>query len=234
MRRVPSSSGRAIALAVAFCGLGIASGCGRETFDLLPDEALQRAGSAPNAAAGRDSGGAATTGGTGGKPSGTGGVSGAGRGGSAGRGPVLPAGGAGNSPCLGEGGCEEQEPCPVTAPFCTPCTSKQNCAFSEFCDAELRVCVQCRNDSQCRPGDECNPYTHRCAPACKETDDCVQDNEYLQCVPDLGVCVSCIKDGDCAKFGMLAPHCASSICVECTDHKQCPNQLCIGGRCSKP
>jgi len=241
MRRVPSSSARTIALAVAFCGLGIAGGCGRETFNLLPDEsrAGTGAGGAPSAGvSGTPSSG--TSGGIGEAGSaevgGSGGVLKGGAGGAAGRGSTAAGGSSGTPPCLGEGGCQDQDPCPVTAPFCFPCTEKDSCAFTDYryCDLELKVCVQCRNNNQCRIGEACNPFTHRCAPACNDADECGQDNDRFLCAADIGVCVACIKDADCGKFGQLAPHCVSSICVECSQHWQCPNQLCIGGRCSKP
>src|SRR4051812_47364807 len=121
MRRFPSNSVRTVAFAVVFCALSVAGGCGRETFDLLPNEPLVLAGQPPSAGARNDSGAAGTAGaGAAGKASGgtAGKLSVAGFGGRIS--PFPPGGSAGDSPCPGEAGCaDEVLPCMDDSPLCT-------------------------------------------------------------------------------------------------------------------
>src|SRR4051812_48635964 len=111
MRRSPSNSVRTVAFAVVFCALGVAAGCGRETFDLLPNEPLVLAGQPASAGARNDSGAAGT-----GESAGAAGKAFGGKASFAGFGGRItgppPGGSAGDSACLGEGGCaDEVLPC---------------------------------------------------------------------------------------------------------------------------
>jgi len=240
MRRWPSDFVRAVALATAFCALGIAAGCGRAQFDLLPDESLVNTSGA--AGTRNDSGAAGIGGNAGTSGKAFGGASGkAELGGFGGRITTFPGGGGGNAPCGGEGGCIDGEPfCPPysPSPFCIPCFSSYDCAMTapdaKVCDPDLKRCVQCRRDSDCGKGNACNPLTQRCARACDRKDDCVTDSQHLLCNTELHVCVSCNRDPDCASYGLVDAHCFLYACVECYEDRQCAvNQQCIAGHCTK-
>jgi Cys-rich repeat protein len=235
MRRSPSNSVRTVALAAGFCVLGIVSGCGRASWDLLSDEALAGATARANSGAVNNAGGGG---------GGTGAVSGKASGGAGGRTdgggfggrfspPPFGGGGAGNQPsCLADAGSPDEEPatCSRSNPFCYPCRCKSDCNFAgdaKTCDPELKRCVQCRNDSHCPMGYSCNPNTYHCDKSCGGKDGCSFDVQHSFCRPDLGVCVSCIDDPDC--FGYA--HCAANVCVECVDDSQCPSQKCKYGHC---
>ncbi|HKO49747.1 MAG TPA: hypothetical protein VJV79_18585 [Polyangiaceae bacterium] len=234
---MPSRFGRAVALAAAVCALGVAGGCGRETFDLLPDSKLDSAGQRPSASAGSDAGG------TNGGSSAASGKAGGGAGkadvaGSGGRSTTFPGAGGGNFPCLGEGGCadEEPSPCSISDPFCTPCRPDRNdCAFGDarVCDPELKRCVQCRKDLHCDPDERCNTNTWRCAKACGGSKDSCGDNQHLSCSPELGMCVFCTKQQDCTNDGLFNAQCYLNACVECFENAQCtgPYEYCVKGRC---
>jgi len=233
MRRPSRSSARTVAFAAAFCALGIAPGCGRETFELLPDATFSTAGS--GSTAGTTHAGGAGFGGSSAAP-GNAGVSGAGKAGAAGTGGRM-----GSSPptCLGEGGCpDDEEPpiCSKSSPFsfCILCRTPKDCALAgdaKVCDPEHKRCVQCINEFQCGFGEACNPLNQRCAKACDgNNDSCGADGQRLSCSRELGVCVSCIRDLDCAGYG-LNTHCYQSVCVECFDDRQCASQSCVNGRC---
>jgi len=241
MRRKPSHSVRSVAFATVFCALGVAGGCGRVEFNLLPNESVGNAGSAPSNGAGVGNGSLGGNGGSSGRtPSG-----GAGRGEFGGYGGrfVFPAGGSGTSPCLGEGGCPDDPfPCPDGDPFCTNCTKNNQCALmiADTCDQELKRCVQCRKDFECNgPGGgieyRCNQKTYRCAKSCSTSKDtCGNDpQQHLTCNQDLGVCVSCLKNDDCIGYGPNS-RCYLNECVECSQNSQCGNQLCVFGRCVQP
>jgi hypothetical protein len=232
MRRAPSKSARSVALAVAFCALGVAAGCGRETFDLLPDGVLAMAGSGLSAGVGALSGGSGSGGtvglGSGGKAS---------AGGNGGRFGMPPGGGSGNFSCLGEGGCPDEVPsgCPKSSPFpfCIPCSEPKDCLAAgeaKFCDPEHKRCVQCVNQFQCGLGDACNPLNQRCAKACDGNhDNCAVDGQRSQC--SLGVCVDCIMDTDCTGYNH---YCSQSVCVECSEENPCfMGQSCLKGHCVK-
>lgn len=249
MRRVPSNSARTVALAMVFCALGIASGCGRATFDLLPDEKLVIAGAF---SAGSTSGGDATSGGKasggagkggelGGSAGSAGASSAAGSGGSAGFGGRFSYSGGrnGGSTCLGEGGCPTEMPsCPLALPFCWSCDEKApNCFLdTDSCDLEIHRCVECRENSACGAGRRCNPNTWRCAKACDGgnggKDGCGGDQRSI-CSDD-GVCVSCVKDADCNGYPSFSQHCSMNICVQCSDDAHCSSQeICMYGHCEK-
>lgn len=240
MRRSPSHSAHSVALMTAFCALGIAAGCGKETFDLLPNGSLvvtggggSAAGTAPVSAGSSGGGGLGGAAATGGKPSGgTGGK--AELGGFGGRITTLPGGGQGNPPCVGDGGASDNDPpsCSPSDPYCTPCVCNAQCfrPDARYCDPDLNRCVQCRKDFHCPAGEACNPNTWRCAKECGGgKDSCGGDNQHLLCSPD-GVCVSCINNTDCAGYGVFNS-CSSNVCVECSDDSKCASGLCIGGSC---
>ncbi len=235
MRRASSSLGRAVALMAAFCALGVGAGCGRETFDLLPNDAPATAGSGLSAGAANSSGGS----GGGGGASGNAGGRGSGKAGALGFGGRVggfPGGGLGNFPCLGEGGCPDEEPsfCSQSSPFCFPCFGKNDCALlgdAKVCDPDLKRCVQCRRDADCGVGEGCNPNTWRCAKSCASKDGCVLDSLHLFCSSELGVCVSCNKQEDCGSYGPFNARCYLNACVECFEDRQCTSQLCVSGRC---
>jgi hypothetical protein len=232
MTRTLSSSARNVALGAAFCALGIAPGCGRETFELLPDSAFLAAGN--GSIAGSPQAGSA---GLGGSPaaSGSAGVSGGGKAGSGGTGGRF---GTGPS-CLGEGGCPDDEDpsgCTRSSPFplCIPCRSPKDCAVAgeaKICDPEHKRCVECIDDFQCRLGEACNQLNQRCAKTCDgNNDSCGTEGLHLSCSRELGVCVSCIRDADCAGYGPNT-HCYQNFCVECFEDHHCPSQSCLGGHC---
>ena len=234
MRRLPSNLARTVALVAAFCALGVGGGCGRQTFNLLPDELQAAAG---NTAFGGTDAGRAGSGGTGGTSAG-----GAGRGGAGGFGGRFgppPGGGAGNFPCLGEGGCPDEQPfCPPysPSPFCISCFSDHDCdGEANVCDQDLKRCVQCRRDNDCGIGQACNPLTQRCAKSCNDKDDCAVDSQHLLCSPDLHVCVSCNRNQDCDSYGPLRPYCFVYACVQCFEDRHCGvvGQACVAGRCMK-
>lgn len=233
-RILPSNSVRTVVLAAGFCALGIVAGCGRESWDLLPGQAPV-AGQTSSSKAGNDSGGGGSsaaagrsTGGSAGKtePGGFGGR-------------MPPVGGAFNQPCLGEGGCpdEEQSPCPINLPACSPCRNRSDCFFigdaNIYCDPELRRCVQCRSDLGCPKGESCNKDTLRCAKTCSSKDGCNLDGQRQFCSQELGVCVSCRDDPDCNGYGQFNAHCASNICTECAENSHCTvtGQVCVNGHC---
>ena len=248
---MPSNSARTVALAMVFCALGVASGCGRATFELLSDEKLVLAG-AFNAGAesggypatgGKEPGGAGKAGESGGTAGSAGAVSAAGLGGSAGFGGRFsyPGGRNGGSTCLGEGGCPTEKPsCPPALPLCWPCEEKDPRCFLDTysCDLEIHRCVECRDHSQCGAGRRCNPNTWACAKACDVgsnggKDACGGDQRSI-CSDD-GVCVSCVEDTDCnGGYPSFTPHCSMNICVECSDDTHCSNQeICRYGHCDK-
>ena len=235
MRRMPSNSVRTVAFAVAFCALGIAAGCGNDTFNLLPNAPLVIAGRAATNA-GSDSGGAGTGGSLGGGGKGGSGAAGkANIGGFGGHFPPFPMGGsAGSLPCLGEAGCADAE-LPCMAPYCVTCTDNSNCEFLDggTCDPELKRCVQCRSDT-CGVGERCNPHTFRCDKACVPAkDNCAADGQHQTCSAELGVCVYCDnKPGDCDGYGQFKGRCYLNVCVECFENTHCGNQeICVYGRC---
>jgi len=238
MRRQPSHFGRTVVLAAAVCALGVAAGCGRETFDLLPDATLDGAGRGSTAGAGHDSGGAGSAGRSSASGKGGGGTGGkAEAGGFGGRFTTFPGGGSGVTPCLGEGGCPDEEPasCSLGDPFCTPCRYNSQCVFTNAttCDQELRRCVECRKESQCGPGERCNTNTWRCAKACGGSKDtCGVDGQHMTCSSELGVCVACTSKEDCNGYGPFSGRCSpSNVCVECFEDAQCGSEFCLGGRC---
>ena len=142
MRRSPSNLARAVALVAAFCVLGIAGGCGREQFNLLPDSGPARAGAAAaNSGGGRVGGSSGASG-----SSGLGGNAGkAGWGGYAGRFGLPPGGSSGAYPCFGDGGCpDEPPPCSEPSLFCLPCDDNRDCALldGKICDTDTKRCVK--------------------------------------------------------------------------------------------
>jgi hypothetical protein len=228
MRRKPSRSARAVALATVFCALGIASGCGREQFDLLSNESLVDAGRS-------GSGAGATSGGSSGF-SGRAPYGGAGKtavGGFGGR-PVFPGGGFGSAPCLGQGGCSDEQPaCPTALPFCKACNTNKECFESDICNTEINRCVQCTNDMDCvGPNQRCNPKTFRCAKTCNPDKGGCGIDQRSTCTAD-GLCVACIKDTDCNGYTSFDAHCYMNTCVECYDNKHCMEpEVCYFGYCT--
>src|SRR4051812_5242757 len=145
MRRTRSSSGRTVALVAAFCVSAVAAGCGRESFDLVPEQPLDSAGAGLSAggAVGQGGGGSPTAAGraSGGNPGKAGG-------GAGGRFTPPSSGGSNTFPCLGEGGCPD-ELCPPysTSPFCNGCRNDGDCESNgdaKRCNLDTKRCVQCR------------------------------------------------------------------------------------------
>jgi hypothetical protein len=231
MRRAPSSSARGVALAALVCALGIAGGCGRLSFDLLP----LTAGGGSGGGQDDDAGSAGSAGRA--VVSGAGGMSGLANGGLGGRFAGYPQSGAAGLPCLGEGGCsDEPHYCSPSSPFCMPCARTKDCPLGDVCDPELKLCVQCRINSDCPDGQGCHPLTRRCRQECLRNEDCRGDSQHLLCARDVDMCVSCNKEADCVIYGPLNTHCFVDTCVECFDVRQCPNlpgQACFAGRCLK-
>jgi len=239
MRLWPSNSVRTVALLAGFCALGIAAGCGRQSFDLLPEQSLIDANKGAGAGVLNSSGKGGTSGVSGKAGGGTGGRADAG--GFGGRFPSFPLGGSGgNQPCLGEAGCGDEEPlpCDISLPFCNPCRIGGNeCAFAfvgeaTTCDPDLKRCVQCKKNSHCPPGEVCNTSTYRCAKACGGKEGCGFDAQHLFCSQEQGVCVACIDKSDCEGYGQFPPRCAANVCVQCTEDSQCPGQFCRNGNCT--
>jgi hypothetical protein len=233
MSRAPSSHARPVAFAAAFCALGIAAGCGQETFYLLPQGELGTAGIGLAAGGGSDFGGGGSSG-----NSGNSGSSGSGKAGAAGAGGrfALPPGGAtGNYPCLGEGGCADEEPsfCSQSSPFCFNCFPKNECEQGEhdyYCDPDLKRCVECRRDTDCAPDEGCNRNTWRCAKSCTSKSGCPADPPRSVCNLELGLCGACNKDPDCIGYGPF-DKCYLNTCVQCFDNRQCMSGLCLRGHC---
>jgi hypothetical protein len=244
MTRSPLSSARTVAFAAAFCALSIAPGCGRQTFELLSGGAPSTAGS--GAVAGSPQSGGAGYGGNAGIAgiAGTAGASGGGKtgggGGKAGGGGMGGMGGrfGTNPPCLGEGGCpnDEEPVCTPSSPFyfCIPCSTAKDCDLAgdaDICDFEHERCVQCINDFQCGFGEGCNRLNQHCAKACDgNNDSCAEEGQHLSCNRELGVCVVCTRNDDCEGYGPNT-HCYQSVCVECFDDSHCSSQSCVKGRC---
>jgi len=234
MRRSPSNSVRNVAFAAAFCVLGIGAGCGKETFNLLPDDVLVVAGRAPSAGASNGAGALGIAGG-----SGAAGLAGAGgkadSGGFGGRTPFPSGGSAGDPPCQGVAGCPgEVLPCTDKSPFCTKCSDKSDCMFldAKTCDPDLKRCVQCRNSSQCGPGERCNTRTWRCDEACiPGKDNCNADGQHQFCSSELGLCVWCTRNEDCDGYGQFDGLCYLNVCLQCFENSQCSSQECSFGRC---
>lgn len=237
MRRPPSNRARAVALATVFCALGVAAGCGRETFDLLPTGVI----SAGAPAGGAYEAGKAGLGGTAGT-SGKGSAGGAGKaesgGGFGGRVTNPATGGGGNPACLGEAGCGDDWPyCNGPSLFCFPCDANADCSplDAKICDTNQKRCVQCNAEHPCAIGDACHPKTNRCAKACDGNNDaCLVDGQHLLCNREFGVCVECFRNSDCTNYGSFNPYCYLNTCVQCIDDRQCsPSQWCFVGRCVK-
>lgn len=239
MRFSRSNSVRTIALSAGFCALGIAGGCGQQTFDLLPNSTPLTAGqpSSPSAGAGAGAlagsgGSAGASAGEAGKAAGTGGK--VEMGGFGGRLTPFPPGGGTGQPCFGEGGCPDEMPlaCSPTVPYCIPCRTRADCIPGDpnYCDPDLKRCVQCRTNKQCDPGEICNTNTYRCVTACAGKDNSC-DKQHSFCSQELGFCVACVNNFDCSGYGPYS-HCVANICVECTENVPCMNnQTCRGGYC---
>ncbi|HEY3252516.1 MAG TPA: hypothetical protein VGJ91_01160 [Polyangiaceae bacterium] len=212
----------------------MAGGCGHETFDLLPDSVLNAGGSAggdkdSNAGAGvAGSSAASGKAGMGGFGTGFGGRFGSSGGGTG--------GGTDYFPCLGDGGCSDEDPfCPSSYPFCVPCRFSKDCPAGGpgYCDPDLKRCVGCRDRSQCEMGETCNLLTRRCAKVCEGNDvsNCAIDSQRFLCRPEFG-------DADCAGYGPLYGRCYLYACMECYDDRQCISESpsspsCMSGRCVK-
>jgi len=231
-RKVPHSV-RVVALATVFCALGIAPGCGRETFDLLPNERLVSSGGSASGSAGVSSTGRGGSSGTSGTATGGGGLGGKAGGGGSGGQMAHSGGSSGNAPCLGEAGCADQTPtCSVSSPpLCTSCTENRQCFDTDRCDPELKRCIQCRSNTECQSGQRCNPNTFRCAKACAPGKDSCGTDQHQMCSPD-GVCVYCVKETDCNGYSPFGPHCFMNTCVQCFEDKHCAStEVCFYGHC---
>ena len=255
MRPVLAFSVRSLALPAFFCLLGIGSGCGRETFDLLPGTVGGFAGaqggiSGLGGVAGsmQDTGGSVASSGSAGSSGssagatltvgGMGGQAGAAFGGAGGR--FSHNHGAGSSSIggmSGAGGCAGGNAgcsgrafiCTPSEPFCTACHSVHDCD-TRICDSGFG-CIDCRTKNDC-PSNETCTLIHRCAKTCKTSLDCTDDAAHPFCEMDLQACVSCLVTEDCALNPNGANQCYHNACVECFDDTQCPSHLCNSGHCA--
>jgi hypothetical protein len=228
---------RRFALPAVFCALGIGSGCGRETFDLLPTLADSLSGmsgsgselagdSAVIAAGGVDAaGGASASGANAGDSADS--ASGAGAS-SGGRGSRMGHGGnSGSNGGASNGGSGHSSMCTQSEPFCTPCHSDGNCGGdTPHCDSSLG-CVECSSKIHCPANETCN-LIHRCAKTCKSTSDCADDPNHQVCETDLEACVSCKVNDHCLIYAHGTDICYHDACVECFDNSQC---VCNNGHC---
>jgi len=233
MRQSDAFSARGVVLAAVFCVLSVASGCGRETFDLL---AMAGAGGGSEQAGGGGAGSPANQGGGAGLDSSAGASTAAGAGGlSNGGRPNQPGGGNGGAPCLAGSSCMDGAMgCPVSLPLCTACTSNKDCpADAQRCDLGAGRCVQCERDQDCPDNQACNIFTQRCARACREKSDCIGDSNHPICHTGIGVCVSRTQNTDCAFYDKGEDKCYFGSCVECFESHQCPSNSCVAGRCDK-
>ncbi|MES1176126.1 MAG: hypothetical protein ABUL62_17525 [Myxococcales bacterium] len=238
MRRFHTGSVRGVALAAAFCVLGGAAGCGRETFNLLevPDAAGAFSG-----AAGANQGGTAGVGlggstgssfdaGSAGQPSA----------GAAGR-RNFPEGGMGGlTPCLAGPGCMAGAggSCATSTPFCAPCLKDKDCSGdTPHCDQEKGRCYQCKFDDDCPPDEGCNFIAGRCAKRCKDQTDCDSEADHRVCRTGMRLCVSCNYSTDCGFYdngnNNKQDVCFVTECVECTVDRDCASNYCVAGRCQK-
>lgn len=241
MRRSTTALVRGFALAAAFCVLGGAGGCGRETFDLLP---LAGAAGALSGASGGPAGG------HGGAVSGAGGSLGgsfeAGSGGhwqaSAGSAGRRNEGGMGGGfPCSNGAGCASGSGggCPTSLPFCSSCTTDNDCVGeASHCDQDKGRCYECKDDGDCPPGQACNVFSGSCVRYCKEQSDCNNSPDHRLCRRDIGICVSCAYSTDCGFYNNGGVNkqkvCFIGECVECTENSDCVSNDCVAGECQKP
>lgn len=235
---MPAFSARRFALLAAFCALGIGSGCGRETFDLLPASGDPLSASGSGSLAG--DGGALATGSANasGGPSiaganpGDGGNAAAGAGASSGsRGGRQGQGHGGTSASgggAGTAGVSHSSICTQSEPFCTPCHNDGDCGGdAPTCDSALG-CIQCSSKVPCPADETCN-LIHRCAKTCKSRSDCADDALHQVCETDLEACVSCKINDHCSMYNPHGPAiCYHNACVECFDNSQC---VCNNGHC---
>lgn len=244
-------------LAVA-CVAILTMQCGRDTFDLLPDEPIGGGGALATDAGQGGAQAGATAGGTGGSPgagSGGGGAAGSasgggGAGGTAGQG-LGGAGDAASSGSVGIGGKPTFPPADclggpdVMVPPCTDATCPRSC--------DGRLCDCTSGNDPCHPSERCNPATRRCARICTPQDEqqcgdascvplvddpqqgiCVRCKTYLDCefleYCNFGRCVQCRADCDCIAKGAGAS-CFNGRCF-CRDDLECgPNTVCQGNTC---
>jgi hypothetical protein len=183
-------------------GLGLASGCTGETFDLLP--LTQTRAGAGGGAGELPLGGSAGAGG---------------KGGSAGTSGVPPQE-AGNSGWSGE--------CP--SGNCFPyCQKDADCGFGVcLLSQSFGRCVECLEEEHCPRDDEnCDPVTNSCMVACTpedESDEATRNcpGSRPQCSDSRNVCVECLWREHCT--GSVKKQCSwDNRCVECRFNRDCSN-----------
>ena len=171
MRRKPASSVRSVAFVAAFCALAVAAGCGRVSFDLVPEQTLDSAAAGHGAGTLEVSLGGnslASAGKAGGGSAGNGLGGSGGSGGSGGRLNTAGYGRVQHLPLPGRRWLRGRV-CPPysSSPFCTGCYDNDDCASNDdakVCNTDTKRCVQCwRDPDNCGIGQACNPFTQRCA-----------------------------------------------------------------------
>ena len=208
-------------------GLSLVSGCGRQTFDLLP-----------GAGAGAPGGGSDSIGAGGGSPASGGTHSGGGESGEAsggrGGGPTRSNGGGGNgtagfagsSSGGNDGTCLPGDACvdggvrcpPDSTGACRRCTGDDDCAHdAPYCDPIDGRCVECfPGKDECPDGETCDATLLRCAKVCASPADC---NRYCS---RAHICVDCQQNADCREgMGQAKYSCFYGVCVECQTDADC-------------
>jgi hypothetical protein len=191
-----------------FLGLGLASACAGETFDLLPRNPTQGgdgggAGDSPRAG----SAGAAGKGGT------------AGKGGNAGTDSVPP-------PEGGSSGWPGECPSGNCFPFCE---KDEDCGFGVCLLSRYSGrCVECLNEDHCPRDENCDRLTNSCMVACTPEDesdeanpDCPGSRPHCSASRN-DVCVECVFEEHCTDA--VDKHCSwDNRCVQCRFNRDCAN-----------
>ncbi len=117
------------------------------------------------------------------------------------------------------------------------CQENLDCADSNngnlVCRTDLGQCVQCNVDADCQPSSNSNVldanlasdmycYQNACISLlkCQRNSDCKGLADTQIC--DLGHCVQCAIDADCAAIGGVGPNCAGHVCrTPCQSVIQC-------------
>lgn len=164
--------------------------------------------------------------------------------------------------CHGSGDCAPDEFCNVQSAcerFGQPpeCTTHEDCqqnVTNKVCVIETGFCAECLENSDCDAGESCQGNFCEAIvspPECETNDECVDHPNGAFCLPDAGVCVGCLDDGDCFRGGCRAnntcgppPECfvnedclgsenglrcnaSEYLCVECLENSDCPSGVCL-------
>jgi Cys-rich repeat protein len=119
--------------------------------------------------------------------------------------------------------CEAASDCPRERALCIggACVA---CANDAECSGGRPACVggtcvECRSAAECEARQDCNTASNVCAQRCLEPSDCAGLAAVI-CDSELGLCVECQGDVDCAE--PRAPACdRGGRCVECTSPEHC-------------